>query len=115
MKEESRAPLPFAGAEDGGIEEQIRNQLGCLIDPETGLDFLRMGLVRNVEIEEDPAGKKVTLVFRPSSPVCPMAFKLAWDLKSAVKGLNGVAEVDVKVENYNRAAELEAVLKEPPG
>jgi hypothetical protein len=40
-----------------------------------------------------------------------MAFKLAWDMKKAVEAVDGIETVEVKVEGYNRASELEAVLR----
>jgi cation diffusion facilitator family transporter len=94
--------------EDGGIKELIRAKLSEIIDPETGLDIERMGLIRNVRVEDGHA----TLVFRPTSPVCPMAFKLAADVREAVRSVPGIDGVTIKVENFNRAAELESLLQE---
>jgi len=81
-------------------------------NPGTGLDVIRMGLVKNTRLEREGTGYKATLTFRPSSPVCPMAFKLAWDMKQSAQAVQDIETVDIKVEGYNRAAELEAILKE---
>ncbi len=94
------------------ILEDIRQALRGIIDPETGLDVMRMGLVRHTELHRKEAGYEAILTFRPSSPVCPMAFKLAWDMQQCVRSVPGVQAVEIKVENYNRASELEAILKE---
>jgi len=51
------------------------------------------------------------LTFAPSSPVCPIAFKLASDIKQTVEDVEGVKEVEMRVENYNRARELEELLR----
>lgn len=91
------------------LKEQIENALRGVIDPGTNLDIMRMKLVRDLSV--DPDGK-VCLTFRPSSPVCPLAFKLAYDIKTAVQQTEGVKAVDVKVAGYNRADELMEVLKQ---
>lgn len=90
------------------LEQLIKDKLSEVTDPETGLDVGRMDLVHNLQIE----GGHVTLVFRPGSPVCPMAFKLAADIRDAVRSVSGVSRVTVKVENFHRAAELESLLEE---
>ncbi len=93
---------------DKEIEETIRQTLSKVIDPETGADVLRMGLIRHMVAENG----RVRLTFRPSSPVCPQAFKLGEAIRQAVHGVPGVQQVKIKVENFNRAEELEALLQE---
>ena len=88
------------------MEELIRERLSEVIDPETGLDVGRMDLVHDLRIEDG----RVTLVFRPTSPVCPMAFKLAAAIRDSIRSVPGVNRVTVKVENFRRAAELESLL-----
>ncbi len=99
---------------DQGIQGEIEERLRRVIDPETGLDVVRMGLVRDLRISKgkEGGGSDVSLVFRPSSPVCPLAFKLAWDIKQAVGEVPGVRDVRIQVTGYNRASELEALLAE---
>jgi len=94
------------------IRKQIEEGLRGIIDPGTGLDVVRMGLVKNTVLEKGGAGYKAILTFRPSSPVCPMAFKLAWDMKQCAQAVHDIENVEIKVEGYNRAAELEAILTE---
>ena len=76
---------------------------------------MRMGLAKDIEAQiGEGVAYTVTLTFQPSSPVCPMAFKLAWDMKKAVENVEGIEKAEIKVKGYNRAAELEAILKEEP-
>lgn len=91
------------------LREKIEDALRGVIDPGTNLDIMRMKLVRDLSIDQDG---KVSLTFRPSSPVCPMAFKLAYGIKKAVQQTEGVQEVEVKVSGYARADELMEVLKQ---
>jgi metal-sulfur cluster biosynthetic enzyme len=104
--------IAMQGREESGLYEKILKSLGSVIDPETGLDVMRMGVVRNIEIQRGNRESAATLTFRPSSPVCPLAFKLAWEMKKAVEAVDGIETVEIQVENYNRASELEAVLRE---
>jgi metal-sulfur cluster biosynthetic enzyme len=96
---------------DEELREAIHQRLAGIIDPGAGLDVFRMGLVRKVEIGE---GGGVSFTFRPSSPVCPMAFSLAPAIKEAIESLPGVSGVRVRIENFNRAEELQALL-DPEG
>ena len=91
------------------LKDKIEQALREVIDPGTKLDIMRMKLVRDLAIDQDG---RVSLTFRPSSPVCPMAFKLAYDIQTAVQQTEGVKGVEVKVAGYNRADELTKVLKE---
>ncbi|MBI5570387.1 MAG: iron-sulfur cluster assembly protein [Desulfomonile tiedjei] len=91
-----------------GIEMHVRRALGEIIDPETGLSIMRMDLIHHIEVRADGT---VALVFRPSSPVCPMAYSLANSIKKKLEGVRGVASVEIRVENFERAAHLESVLQ----
>lgn len=90
------------------IETQVREALGEIIDPETGLSIMRMDLIHALHVGADGA---VTLVFRPSSPVCPMAYALASSIKKKLEDVSGVASVQMTVENFERAAHLESLLR----
>ncbi len=92
-----------------GLRGAIEEHLAEVIDPGAGLDVFRMGLVRDLEVSE---GGDVSLVFRPSSPVCPMAFSLVPAIKEAIESVPGVGSVSMRIKNFNRAAELEALLAE---
>jgi len=112
MEEALPESLSQQDGEEAKVREEIQKGLRGIIDPGTGLDVLRMDLVKNTQLEREGAGYKATLTFRPSSPVCPMAFKLAWDMKQCAQTVRDVETVEIKVEGYNRADELEAILKE---
>lgn len=112
MEETLPESLNPPDGEAARVREEIQEALRGLIDPETGLDVVRMGLVKDTRLERGGTGYKAILTFRPSSPVCPMAFKLAWDMKQRAQAVRDIETVDIKVEGYNRAAELEAILKE---
>ncbi|MCL6579208.1 MAG: iron-sulfur cluster assembly protein, partial [Candidatus Bathyarchaeota archaeon] len=69
------------------LEDKVREVVGKVVDPETGLTFAEMQMITNVK-EEDSGVVKVEFV--PSSPFCPIAFKLAMDIKNAALSVAGV-------------------------
>ena len=90
------------------LREQILMRLVEVIDPETGVDVLRMRLIEDLAVNE--ATGVVAYCFRPSSPLCPIAHSLAVDIKHAVAGVEGVTKQDIKVEGYVKAKELTDII-----
>jgi metal-sulfur cluster biosynthetic enzyme len=87
------------------LEDKVREAVGQVIDPETGLTFAEMQLIANVK-EEEPGLVKVDFI--PSSPFCPIAFKLAMDVKNAASKVAGVNKVLV----YCRGHMMEQQINE---
>jgi len=69
------------------LEDKVREAVGQVVDPETGMTFAEMQMITNVK-EEESGVLKVDFV--PSSPFCPIAFKLAADIKGAAMKVVGV-------------------------
>ncbi len=93
---------------DMTLREQILMRLVNVIDPETGVDVLRMRLVEDLTVDERTG--RVTYCFRPSSPLCPLAHSLALDIKHAVAEVEGVTEQNIVVAGYVRAKELTNII-----
>jgi metal-sulfur cluster biosynthetic enzyme len=94
---------------NGTLENQVREALSEVMDPETGLSIMRMDIIHDLDVVEPGT---VSLAFRPSSPVCPMAYSLANSIKKKVEALDWVTSVKIKVENFRSAGHLEAVLNQ---
>lgn len=90
------------------LRERILMQLVEVIDPETGVDVLRMRLVEDLNVEESSG--TVTYRFRPSSPLCPLAHSLALDIKRAVASVDGVISQQIEVAGYVRSEELTEMI-----
>ncbi len=69
------------------LENKVRDAVGQIVDPETGMTFGEMQMITNVKEEEQGV---VKVEFVPSSPFCPIAFKLSMDLKNAALKVPGV-------------------------
>jgi metal-sulfur cluster biosynthetic enzyme len=92
------------------IEQAVREQLQHVIDPETGVDVLRMRLIEDLDVDSETG--QVSYRFRPSSPLCPLAVHLALSIRDAVGSVPGVTEQAIEVVGYVSADELNALLKE---
>lgn len=91
------------------IRADILEKLKTVIDPETGVDVVRMQLIEDLVVEDDG---RVSYTFRPSSPLCPIAVSLANSIQMAVAAVPGVTSQDVKVIDFLLSDELTTWLKE---
>jgi metal-sulfur cluster biosynthetic enzyme len=89
--------------------EKIKESLAQVIDPETGMDVLRMKLVRDLKVGQDGEAK---LTFRPSSVLCPLGFQLGINIKEAVLNVPGVKSVQVNVDGFIHGEQLKKILEE---
>lgn len=91
------------------LEQAVRERLQQVIDPETGVDVMRMRLVEDLQVDGESG--RVRYRFRPSSPLCPLAVHLALSIHSAVAAVSGVTEQEIEVVGYVGAEELNALLR----
>jgi metal-sulfur cluster biosynthetic enzyme len=91
------------------LRETITEHLKTVIDPETGVDVVRMRLVENLTV--DTKGQ-VSYTFRPSSPLCPIAVFLVQQIKQAVAAVPGVTSQQIEVSGYVAAEELTKLINQ---
>jgi metal-sulfur cluster biosynthetic enzyme len=84
--------------------------LAEVIDPETGVDVLRMRLIEDLTVDEESG--QVRYRFRPSSPLCPLAVTLALRIREAVAKAEGVTGQEIEVAGYVGAEQLNQLLRE---
>ena len=92
-----------------GLLEKIEESLCQVMDPETGMDVIRMKLVRDLKVGKEG---DVELTFRPSSVLCPLGFQLGINIKEAVLDVPGVKSVRVNVDGFIHADQLRTLLAE---
>jgi metal-sulfur cluster biosynthetic enzyme len=94
-------------------QEQLRmaimERLAQEIDPETGVDVVRMRLIEDLRVDETG---RVAYTFRPSSPLCPIAVSLASKILCAIAEVEGVTGQDPKVAGYVLADDLTEMLSQ---
>ncbi len=94
---------------DVSLERAILSRLRSVIDPETGIDVIRMHLVEDLLAD---ASGSVCYTFRPSSFVCPIAVTLAVNIKKAVADVPGVTSQNIAIDGFAMAAQLQALINE---
>jgi metal-sulfur cluster biosynthetic enzyme len=91
------------------LRAAILNRLSTVIDPETGVDVVRMYLVEDLTV--DAAGC-VSYKFRPSSFLCPLAVSLSLKIKRAIAEVEGVTDQEITVVGYIYAYKLTELLRQ---
>ncbi len=73
--------------------DEVRDALTNVIDPELGLDFVELGLIYEVEVENG----EVFVTFTLTSPGCPIGPQVAEQIEEFVSELDDVARVYPKM------------------
>jgi metal-sulfur cluster biosynthetic enzyme len=74
-------------------EKDIRTALKAVKDPELNLDLVVLGLVYDIEVDEDDVQVTMSL----TSPMCPVAEQIVDDARAAVLGVDGVETANVQL------------------
>jgi serine O-acetyltransferase len=72
-------------------EEQIREAIRPVVDPEIGMSVVDMGMIREIIVNGDQVEVKMTLTV----PFCPLAGMIAEQVRRAAAGVEGVREARV--------------------
>jgi metal-sulfur cluster biosynthetic enzyme len=73
--------------------DDVQEALTNVIDPELGLDFVELGLIYDVQIEDD----QVFVSFTLTSPGCPIGPQVSEQIEEFVGELEGVSGVYPKM------------------
>jgi metal-sulfur cluster biosynthetic enzyme len=74
-------------------EEQVRDALATVIDPELGFNLVDLGLIYSIDIVQ----RQVTVTMTLTTRGCPMHESLTLGVRRAVLELESVREVDVRI------------------
>ncbi|MGA9859808.1 MAG: metal-sulfur cluster assembly factor [Solirubrobacteraceae bacterium] len=69
--------------------DEVTDALRDVIDPELGLDFVELGLIYNVEVDEG----RVLVTYTLTSPGCPIGPQVSEQIEEFVSELDGVQDV----------------------
>ncbi len=95
------------------LKSKVIEALMTVIDPELRQDVVKLQIVRDIEVDEKTG--RVSLTFRPTTYFCPIGIQLALMVKQALKKVEGVKEIDIKVVDFvwaNQAMEYLKALDE---
>lgn len=74
-------------------ETAVRRALRAVKDPELNLDIVVLGLIYDLDIQDDHVHLRMSL----TSPMCPVADQLVEDARSKIQEVEGVAAADVEL------------------
>ena len=80
-------------------EDQVREELKRVIDPELFVNVVDLGLIYDVTVaaKEEEGKCEVSIDMTMTSPMCPAGPQLIAQSKQAVSQLEGVENVEVKI------------------
>jgi len=79
-------------------EDKVREALKQVIDPELFVNIVDLGLIYEIKVQENDAGKSdVQVEMTMTSPACPAGPQLLGQSKDFVGRLEEVNEVDVRL------------------
>ncbi len=76
-------------------EQQVREAIHPVVDPELMLSILDLGLIYGVKILDE--GKRVIVTMTLTSPMCPAGPQILSAVKGAVAALPGVEQSEIEV------------------
>lgn len=75
-------------------EEQVIKALNNVYDMEIGFDVVSLGLIYNIDIDEE---NNVHIDMTLTTPMCPLAGMMVEDAKSKVSEVEGINNVEVEL------------------
>jgi metal-sulfur cluster biosynthetic enzyme len=70
--------------------DEVEEALANVIDPELGLDFVELGLIYEIDVDDT----RVHVTFTLTSPGCPIGPQVSEQIEEFVSELEGVESVD---------------------
>lgn len=74
-------------------ERDVKKALRKVKDPELNLDLVVLGLIYDIEIDDDHVHVTMSL----TSPLCPVAPQIVEEAKNAVEAVEGVRSAEVEL------------------
>ncbi|MBI3165236.1 MAG: Mrp/NBP35 family ATP-binding protein [Anaerolineales bacterium] len=76
-------------------KEAVLKALGTVQEPDLGQDLVTLNMIRNLEV----SGGKVSFTVMLTTPACPLKGKIEADCRNALKTVEGVKSVDIKMDS----------------
>ena len=83
------------------IVQKIREEIAKVPDPHMGISIVEMGILGNVEVNEEEKTAKITII--PTNPGCMSAANIAMQAKLAAESLEEIDKAEVIVKGHMMA------------
>ena len=95
MSTETTTAAPNNGPQEANtLRASIVETIKTIYDPEIPVDIYELGLIYELEVDED---RHVKIVMTLTSPMCPVAESLPPEVEQKVRGVPSVADVDLEL------------------
>jgi len=114
MRRARTAAAAMSASSGAGLRDQVWNALGAVYDPELDEPITSLRFVTSCEVS---AEGRAQIVLRLPTPQCApnFAFLMAADARRAARGVPGVREVVVQLEDHFTGDEINAALTRGQG
>jgi FeS assembly SUF system protein len=93
-KQATEVERPEAGEKDLELEARVLEAMKTVYDPEIPVNLVDLGLIYELEVSR---GGTVYVEMTLTSPACPVAGTLPGEVETAIRGVEGVNDVRVKL------------------
>ena len=76
-------------------KESVLKALGTVQEPDLGQDLVTLNMIRNLEIN----GDKVSFSVMLTTPACPLKGKIEADCRNALKTVEGIKTIEIKMDS----------------
>ncbi|MCB9432570.1 MAG: metal-sulfur cluster assembly factor [Ardenticatenaceae bacterium] len=81
-------------------EEELVETLRVVIDPEIGMNIVELGLVRNIELNEEDDSAKITMIL--TTPFCPYGPQIIEQVRMVANNvMSGGVTVEIGTELWD--------------
>lgn len=81
-------------------EDELLETLRSVIDPEIGLNVVELGLIRNLELDEETNSAKITMIL--TTPFCPYGPQIIEQVRAvSISVAEGGVEVEIGTELWD--------------
>ena len=87
MSEDKKAPIDFLA-----LEGQVMKALKTVYDPEIPVDVYELGMIYEIEVDDDAVAHVVMTL---TTPNCPVADSLVNEVKERVAAVPGISDADI--------------------
>ncbi len=89
-------------------DEQVRERLAHVLDPELGVSIVELGMVGSVDVDDDGLA---TVAVALTTAACPLRAQIVRDVREAALSLDAVTEVKVTVAVMDAPAKRELMSR----
>ncbi|MFQ5399899.1 MAG: metal-sulfur cluster assembly factor [Anaerolineae bacterium] len=81
-------------------EQELMESLRSVIDPEIGMNIIELGLIRNLDIDEETDSAEITMIL--TTPFCPYGPQLIEQVRQVGNSvMSGGAKVQIGTELWD--------------